>query len=166
MNSKGAFQQIFLIIMTVFIMGIIILFGADAISTFIKQGETAEMVKFKNSLEREIKSIYSDFGSVRLISFNVPAGYEKICFIKAGGDNYVGLDSESLSAYSYAKDEEFSDYESLPQNVFLEPIKGNEIPIKVTEIDFDGGAFFLCKDILNGKVDLRLEGTGRSTKLS
>ena len=82
MNKKGlGVGQVFVFIVAGITFALIMIFGYNAISGFLKSGEDVAFVQFKTDLESSIKKIYTEFGSVRVEKFTLPAKYTQVCFV-------------------------------------------------------------------------------------
>jgi hypothetical protein len=173
MISKKAMGigQVFIFIVAAITFGLIMIFGYKAIAGFISQGEQVEFVQFKNDLENNIKKIYTEYGSVRTITFDLPVDFKRICFVdmnwKDGdvtppdcvvdvNDRSKDLDPVACSVWKNA-----GGYDSVDENVFLDPVA--PVKIKVFNIEVDGG--YLCIPVRKGSFSLRLEGKGDRTKI-
>lgn len=164
-NKKGmGVEMVFVFIVAAITFALIMIFGYKSITDFMGKGEQVEFYQFKSYLETSVKKIYTEYGSVRIESFNLPMKYEKICFVELDKP-YPGEENCDFDAYGCDvwKDAGGS-YEGADENVFLRPA-GLE-KIKVYRIDIERGEGFLCLPINKGRFKLRLEGMGDRTKVS
>lgn len=163
-DTRGvAVEQVFLFIIAAITFALIMIFGYKAIADFIGSGEEVAFIQFKTDLESSIHRIYSEFGSVRLKEFALPAKYEQICFIDLDADydaDLCNLDPLACNVWERASDEGRG-YDEENVNVFLTPPA--PVPIKVFPIEMDNN--YLCEEIVNGRFSLRLEGKGDLTRL-
>jgi hypothetical protein len=172
--------QVFIFIIVVLTFGLIMVFGYKAISDFLEGGEEVAFVQFKNDLESSIKTIYTEYGSVREKTFRPPAKYTQICFIDLDyGDIAFAkedLCDENIVACSVWEDaleaqrssgDPGVGYKSVDINVFLTPdapsIKVHNIEL-FDENGVETGAY--CFKITRGIFSLRMEGKGSHTKIS
>jgi len=182
LNKKGmGIGQVFMFIIVILTFGVIMIFGYKAISDFLESGEQVSFVQFKNSLEGDIKRIYTEFNSVREVKYKLPGKYTQICFVDMDFADAVGkmdelcqLDVVACSVWEDALQARQSNpsrlnpgYLSVDSNVFLQP---DALKIKVHTIkaaDAQGNEQgFYCAPITRGSITLRLEGKGSYTLIS
>lgn len=171
-NKKGmSIGTVFIFMIAVITFAVIMIFGYKAIADFMVSGEKVEFYQFKTDLESSVKKIYTEYGSVRVEPFYLPARYKQICFVDLDATPNLALSGEDLIAYdvwetaAMGVDTEASGYDKADQNVFLKPLPPADSPvIKVYKIELEGS--YLCLDVVGGKFKLRLEGRGDRTKLS
>jgi hypothetical protein len=180
-NKKGlSIGTVFIFMIAAITFGVIMIFGYKAISDFLEKGEKVEFYQFKTDLERSVKGIYTEYGSVRVQTFYLPSRYERICFVDLDTEPNLILEQDNPIAYD-VWDTAFNEasmgtsvYDKADQNVFLEPLPPIDSPtIKVYKIEpfeiKDGeeiNSGYLCFDIVRGKFKLRMEGMGDRTKIS
>ncbi len=159
------------------------IFGYKAIAGFLESGEEVEFVQFKNNLELAVKTIYTEYGSVRISEFNLPPRFQQICFVDMNypftKEEELELKSKDLTAYDTLKEAQkgrvdtdgnlIKGYEAVDQNVFLKPQAA--VPIKVYLISIynekeDKQEGFICPPLNKGSFSLVLEGKGDHTELS
>ena len=163
MSKKGVgIGQVFIFIVAALTFALITIFGYKAITGFLDRGEDVQFYQFKTDWERSIRSIYTEFGAVRLEDFHVPFRYSRICFVdmSAPYDSApcVRGDLDPLACDSW---QENSGYEGSSENVFLNPPA--PVKIKVSKIEMEQK--FLCLNITSGTFRLHLEGKGSHTFL-
>lgn len=176
-GKKGmGIGQVFIFIMAALTFALIMIFGYKAISGFLDSGEQVEFVQFKTGLEKSVKQIYTEYGSVRIKDFNLPEKHEQICFVnmdyeKAGINNEMeelcAKDAFACDMWEQARDE--GGYGSVDANVFLKPSAG--VPIKVfkisvVDIETEEAVGYYCTDIKNGQFTIMIEGKGDRTEIS
>lgn len=167
LNKKAVgVGQLFTFIVVALTFALIAIFGFKAVSDFLNYAQDVEFVQFKESLEKDIKTIYTEAGSVRFKEYSIPSQYSQICFVNMG---YSDINDERLEAlrlwdpvassvWKIARD---GGYDAVDSNVFLQP---DAPKIKVHDILIENG--FLCTAIQRGKLSLRLEGKGDRTQIS
>lgn len=171
--------QVFIFIMVGITFAVIMLFGYRAITDFLNSAEEIGFVQFKTELESSVKRISSDFGSVRVASFHLPAGYMQVCFVdldyQFSVDELADLcrsDPAACTAWETAQQgrrDEFGQlvkgYAASDENVFLQP--SAPVALKIHPITIDGrSAGALCTPIHEGNFQVRLEGKGSFTDIS
>ena len=162
-SKKGlAIGQVFVFIVAAITFAVIMIFGFRAITDFLNTGEDVSFVQFKTSLEKEVKQIYTEYGSARIVQFYPPTEDEQICFVNMGADYDAELCNKDPIACSVWKDSE--GYGSVEENVFLRPVA--PVKLKIYEIEINNtGKNYLCLPIVNGVFDLYMEGRGDHTLL-
>ncbi len=175
--------QIFVFIIAALTFGLIMIFGYKAIGGFLQSGEDVAFVQFKTNLESSIQKIYTEYGSVRVEEFSLPAKYERICIvdmdypvekIAAEMEQLCSRHVKACDVWDDAKRAQQqeagkSGYDSVDENVFLTP----EAPVKIKTFRISlydeargENVGFLCADVESSKVSFVLEGKGDRTELS
>lgn len=166
-NKKGmGIGQVFVFIVAALIFALILIFGYKAITGFLQSGEDLAFLQFKTGLENSVRRIYTEFGSVRVETFKLPAEYLQICFIDLDAKYDSDLCGSDFSACTVW--EESKGYDSADENVFLKPTSKNKIKVSKISIDHNlvPAKDFLCLLIKNGRFTVVLEGKGDRTELS
>lgn len=156
--------QVFVFIVAAITFALIMIFGYKAITGFLKSGEDVAFVQFKTDLESSIKKIYTEYGSVRIEKFTIPAKYKQICFVDL--DKPYDLSLCKLDQIACSVWEDSLDYDHVDENVFLKPLAPVKIKVNRISIFSDDGKNFLCVPIYNGIFSILLEGKGDHTELS
>ena len=164
-NKAMAIGQAFIFMVAAITFALVLIFGYKAITDFLDKGEQVEFIRFKTDLETNVKKIYTEYGSVRIKSFNIPIKYTQICFIdlsqKPPNNCLSKLGVFACDTWKTAA-EQGGGWSKSDRNVFLKPAV--EIPIKVYEISMTEN--YLCIPIKKGRFKLALEGKGDRTELS
>ncbi len=176
MNKRGVgVEQVFIFIVVAITFGLIVIFGYNAIADFLVKGKQVEFVQFKTDLEAAVKRLSTEYGSVRVEEFYLPADYRQICFVDMdyppSPDEQEQLcqnDQLACQVWKQAQQAPEEQEEGKPgsagvdENVFLKPAA--LVPIKVSLIHL-GSPGFLCQKISDGRFTLRLEGKGSYTQV-
>ena len=167
--KKAQMNQVFMYILAAVTFALIAIFGYRAIASFLESGEQVEYVKFKNNLESEIKSVYTEYGAIREQTFYVPGEHQQICFVdmdkKATHNEIEALcqkDELACSIWQQAQEvqeDHIGGYDVVDQNVFLTP--SSPVPLKVFRIETEEG--YLCIPLSDGSFTIFLEGKGDHT---
>lgn len=144
---------IFLLIIFTFIL----LIGYNFVKDMGEKREKTTLIFFKSELAGDIGSV--DYGSVKIETYEVPTGIDKICFSEPKNTNPLtcpdcpNADGDPIVANAIS--------DKTKENVFL--ISGY-VPetMKVEEITI-GCCEFVCVNVTHGKVKLMLEGKGEKT---
>ncbi len=179
--------QVFVYILAAVTFVLISLFGYNAITQFVGNSEQVEFLSFKNSFERSVKDIYTEYGAVRQEKYSLPAEYSKICLVNlnAGSDKFTPDKVEELCSHNalacsvvnemLSQDNGNANglaYGKFDSNVFLSPT--SPYPIKLyrftlCDIHPDGTCTeipYLCTPLRSGLLNLVLEGKGDHTEIS
>ena len=70
--------QVFVFIVAGITFAVIMIFGYSTISDFLSTGEKVQFTQFKGNLENSVKTIHSQYGSVRVKKFNIPINYQQM----------------------------------------------------------------------------------------
>ena len=164
------------------------IFGTKAVLDFQKKAERVQFIQFQSKLTNDIKQIFSNYGSVRKVSYSLPGRYGQICFINPDADinsdtyeaHYAELcikDPFACDVWDDAWEQDLQPedrgWSSVSETVFLYPYPNDDkIPkiktYKVTIVDSDEVTplGYYCPPIINGEFSLILEGKGSHTEIS
>lgn len=167
--------QVFIFLLAIAIFSLIIIYGYKAISSFTEKGETVALLELQNQLQRQISAMALDYGSTDKMELRLPTEHNKICFVdytpgalqfSAGGS----LDRGSSLNPLYRDISPFiidAIEGQTRQNVFLVPL--SDTPIQVANMTVESPSNspgILCLNATRGKVEVLLEGSGKTTKVS
>lgn len=146
--------QIFVYILALFIVGLILYFGYNAIQDLTDRADLAAKIKFQTDIESYIKSLRGNYGSEKTIRLNVPGGFEKVCF----ADISFHFGNE-MNDYPIIEESVKS---GVQKNVFLFPPGTDAYYVGEMEVADN----FKCFDVLAGRITIKLEGKGNSVEIS
>jgi hypothetical protein len=152
--------QVFIFIVAVVTFAVIMIFGYKAVTDFLDQGEKVQFHQFKTGLESSVKRIYTEYGSVRIQEFNIPGGYEQVCFVDLNKPKKDDLCLKNQIACDVW--ESSQGYDTVDENVFLKPQAPSKIKVFNIKMEND----FLCLPVVKGKFTVHMEGKGDHTYLS
>ena len=165
-NTKAQIiGQVFIFILAGLIFILIITYGYKAIKYFIERQEQIQLVDFRTDLEIAIEGVKRDYGTVRKVDLKLPSKYLGVCFFDYLSDTCdpgtptvnpkLTLPGETISV-KWAEDS----CKLKNANVFIIP-STQDYDLK----DIEVAAGYVC--IPNtGTITLKLEGTGRTAKVS
>ncbi|MFC1742273.1 hypothetical protein ACFL3V_07095 [Nanoarchaeota archaeon] len=168
MRKAQIASQIFIYIIAVVVVGLIIAYGYSAIKSFSEKGEQVEYITLKSNIENAVKSLTSDYGSVKRPDIGISGKYDAVCF--------VNKDRGREKANTSALCQEFDDQKEYFQpvacegwklerdNVFLIP-DGSE-SFYAGEMVIAKNEDFLCIDVINNRINLQLKGLGDKVEVS
>ena len=151
--------QVFIYIVTIVIVGLILLFGYNAIMTVKGKSDDIIISKLKSDISNMVEIVSSDFGSVKIKFFELPAKYTNACFVK-NYEDFPTTGSALFDKYPIMKD---SVQDEAKKNLFLVEDMVRD-SFFVGDIDVDGGVF--CFDTANNRIQVRFEGKGNHALLS
>lgn len=174
-----AIGQVFVYITAAITFALIMIFGYKAVQDFLQSGEQLAFVQFKTSLESSIKKIYTEYGSVRVERFTLPAEFSQICFVDMDAEYNKALcqyDQVACSVWEDAgsltgPDNEKGGYDAVDENIFLKPaapvkIKSYKISVSKEYGSKKGEEGFICIPVRKGVFSVVMEGKGDRTELS
>jgi hypothetical protein len=157
--------QIFIYIIAVVVVGLIIAYGYSAIKGFSKKGEQVEYITLKSNIENSVKSIVSDYGSIKRPDIDVPGKYKLVCFVdKEKYDANSAICKETSSLEDYHQPIVCSGWEIGRDNVYLTPDGSDSFD--VGEIVIENKDAFMCFEVVNNKIKLQLTGLGDKVEVS
>ena len=157
--------QIFIFILAIFLASLILLYGYKAIfgkQGFIYKTEQISLIRFETEISNAIRTISSDYASVKKLELNVPSKFTEVCLIdtRQPAEN-TGICTRNNPDFNPIICDAWTT-QGNKQNVFLVPMA--EIPITVSTLEIETG--YICLPVKQGKITLRLEGLGDRTKVS
>ena len=152
--------QVFIYILAVVLIGFILIYGYNAITTFIEKSNQISFAKLKNDLSNIVEIVSPYYGSVKIRSFEVP-GYNKVCFVKNYGGFPVPIPFSLFDDYPIMKD---SVQSKVKKNVFLIKKRTEEsFFIGDITIDEDNDGIeddIMCIQIIRNRIKIKFEGKG------
>ena len=159
--------QIFVYILAIVIVGVIIVYGYNAIKDFSDRGDQVAFVSFKTSFENTVKAMVSDYGTIKRPDFEVPPQYERVCVVDFSTAASGGLcaptsdDYEPIvcSGWKQGASQKASnpDKDVLLPNVFLTPDGSESFHVGNIKIPATG---YSCSPVRNGKVNIQFKSVG------
>lgn len=157
MNKKSQMiGQIFIYVLSLLLIGFILIYGYNAIKDIMTRSEEVAFAKFKNDLSNIVEVVAPDTDTVKIRSFEAPAGISKVCFVK----NYPDFPTLSNTGYPII---EQSVNENVKKNVFLIR-EVTERSYFIGDISVEDG--ILCINVTNNIVKIKIEGKGSHASLS
>ena len=149
MRKRGqSSSQVFIYIIAVLVIGLIVLFGYQSVSSAREKGEQALLLQFEAKLKEDIDS-YSSYGSLGIKEYQFPSGFDEICFVDLNN-----FDPETFDGYRVIEDSVRSKAE---QNVFLLGDKVETFYIENLQLYYD--PYYSCVEG-GEKIKLKIEGQG------
>lgn len=151
-------MQVLVFILAALIFMLIIGYGYKAISYFLERQQQVMLAEFHTDLRIAVEKVKRQPGTVRKIELNLPSNVQGICFFGStcGAGAILETPAQDINV-RWAIDA----CKKTGANVFLFPRMGSEEQLDIV-VDNPG---FVC--IPNsGGVTIRLEGAGRTAKVS
>ena len=146
----------FVYLFSAVVVAIILIFGYKSIYGTAKTFKQTELELLKNEIISDIKSMASDYGSSKKVSYRIPANSE-LCLFDLGKKDEI-LNNEKMSFYPLINDSLGS---NVKKNGFLISASIFE-PLYVGETEISEPYFYCFKPIA-GKVSFVIEGKGNRT---
>lgn len=160
-------SQIFIYVISILIVGLILYYGYTHVKGFGKKEEELSFITFKNSLDEAIHRISSDYGTMQIKEFEVPAKYTKVCLVTSDWiERYAGSQDIEIPGSELSEGEKFIITDSISggskNNVFLFP-DGTAFSIE-TRMEVED--FVKCFESSRNKITIRIEGLGNRARIS
>ena len=155
MRKGQLYSQIFIYILTIILISFILVYGYNSIQTFKKRAEQVSCLKFKNDLINAIKSISSDFGSIKRKELQLCNDYSKVCLVESFESPNMPGDVDPIIKDSVLSNTEKNVF--LVENIAKESFYAGKISVEPD---------VLCIKAVNGKINLKLEGKGNHAAIS
>ncbi len=151
--------QVFIFILAGLVFILIITYGYKAIQYFSERQEQVVLIDFRTDLEIAIEGVKRDYGTVRKLDLKLPTKYQGVCFFDpikcAPGTPELELPNRKIEV-PWAQ--EACSIKSA--NVFIIP---RTLDLYFEDIQVDEG--YICVPN-TGKINVRMEGTGKKAKVS
>lgn len=158
-NNAQMIGQVFIFILAGLVFVLIITYGYKAISQLTERQEQVVLADFQTNLERAVDSVKREYGTVRKLTLTLPGEYRGACFFDydtcATEPPTLELPAQTIRV-PWAQEA----CQLKGANVFLVP---RALDLSLPDIHVDKG--YVCIPNTDG-ITLRLEGTGRTAKLS
>ena len=160
--KKGQIQaQVFVYVLAMLVIALVLLYGYRSLSTMQERAKQVDILSLKNEVIKAVEKVSNDYGTVRAPTFNIPKEYTELCFIDIDNSPAAELQANHPLVYEAWEDES--------ANVFL--IKGlvdesfmiGESDDSLISIENPN---YLCFKVINGRVKVKLEGTGGKAEIS
>lgn len=168
-------SQLFMYILAIVIIGLLLVFGVKYIGMLVEKVDTINVVQFKTDLETNIEKIRPNYGTWRILEFDVPAEVSEVCFFEYGilparpQDTPICRQSD-VDEYDYIICNAWKDYESANPdgenpNVFVKPSSVIDTDIIIGRLEIDASNHYLCVQAVGGMIKLKATGLGDGTKI-
>jgi len=160
--------QVVIYAIALIVVTVIMIYGYNSIQKMREQAEQVEFIQFKNDLKNAVETLsYATPGDVDKLNLNMPGNYRQVCFVdvpKASTRGFVHYDKViTWSVESGSEDNAF-----LVKSIAEESMNVGSIRVE-TDQECDIPPIkntCLCLNATAGRVKLRLEAMGDSTKIS
>lgn len=144
------------------VISLVLLYGYRSISTMQERAKQVDILSLKNEVIKAVEKVSNDYGTVRAPTFNIPREYTEICFIDIDHSPAGELQTEHPLVYEAWVDESANVFliKKLVEESFMVGEEDKSL------IDIDDPNDYLCFEVINGRVKVKLEGTGGQAKLS
>jgi hypothetical protein len=170
MSRGQIIGQVFIYILAAVVFGLILLFGYRAVTNLTQKSDEIMLMELRHEVQTAVNSIASN-PDVKKKSLHVPSKYKTLCFLGNISQCGAAYDDTCLCrGAAPCTGADPADANALiceawksgqKQNVFLWPMA--DIEIYVDDIVLED--CYLCVSPVEGKVELRLEGTGSATRI-
>jgi hypothetical protein len=158
MKKAQMIGQVFIFVLAGLVFILILAYGYKAITGFLERGEEVQLLDFRNELESTVNIIKRDYGSVQRVDLRLPAKTTQVFFVTASpGDVSFDWEAGFRDRYPLL----YNAWDAGNENVFLIPRQ--QTPLLVPDLFVDTG--YVCIPAVNGRVSVRMEGTGSKAKL-
>lgn len=149
-SKKGQVQQAFVFIISAIVIIIILLFGYKAIKGTAQAEESIGLLEFETELRNDIELISSEYGTLQTKRYNLPPGYNEICFVDLVNRDMGEIDKPIIKKSVQA---------DLQENIFL--FGQDKVPLILYVEDFGlaYAPYYECIES-NANIEFKVEGKG------
>lgn len=167
-SRKAQIQaQTIMYVFGVIIVGAILVFGFKAIGSFKQQGDSIQMMKFKETIIDTIDTISQEYNSVQPVNIMGPGGkYNELCFSSLKDKSAANALNNILTGSRYALILDATG--EAKENAFILSDIGLEESFYVGNIDVDDGSGnkFFCIKTNGNKFGFMVTGQGNKALIS
>ena len=151
-NRAQMEQQTFIYILSLIGVAFILIFGYKAINDISKKDDQVVLIQFQNKLKNDVESLSSDYGSVKVREYNLPSGFDEICFVDLENVNPELIPNRPIM--------EDSIQSGVKKNIFS--LRENDIETFYIEGFKLSDPYWSCIQPKSGNIELRIEGIGNA----
>ena len=156
MKETQLYSQVFIYILTIFLISFILIYGYNSIKGFIDRAEKVCSLKFRNDISNAVESVSSDAGSIKRKNMQLCGKYTSICFVETF-ESTISVPPKTDPIIKNSIDS------NTGKNVFLvEDMAKESFYVGNISVEPD----ILCIKAVNNKVVLKLEGKGNHVEIS
>ena len=161
--KKSQSNQMFQMLMTLIIVGMVLLLGFQLISGVVLRSSQIDYIQFRRSLLNSLDSVASDYGARQRISLNVPNGAQSLCFVDMQNPYHQTAYPLINSYWGHTEYRTQAD-QSMVRNVFL---IGTDFfaSFRVSNLDLQTSNNHICIDVVRSRVEFWAEGRSRSLRI-
>ena len=159
-HSKKAqpIGQIMMYIIASIVLSLILVYGYNAVNNFRSQADEVIMVKFKSEMSELVSKIASDYGTVVKEVMDTPIRFDHLCFVDLSKQVNNTLDAAPF----YLVHDSWGS--TADKNTFLVESSGFIDSFYIENLGLLQDHF--CLEIVDGRVDLQMSGTGEKVIVS
>lgn len=156
--------QIFIYILSMIIVGLVLLYGYNAIKGLRERQEQVSLIEFESQLKNTIRTMSSEYSSLKKEILQLPPSYKMICFVN---NTFLGTDDANcrLDADPESQAIVQNAIEDGVANIFLIPDGADNYKIGNIQLD-DNPDGCLCIEKTGSEAIFRIEGLGDGVKIS
>ncbi|MBW2989102.1 hypothetical protein KY358_02155 [Candidatus Woesearchaeota archaeon] len=141
----------FVYLISLFVLAMVLLFGYKAMGSAQRKKDQALLIRFKSQLTSDIRALKGDYGSLRTKFYDLPSGFDELCFV-----DLQDVDTSYILEKPLIKDSVTS---GINENIFLIG-KGRIENIFVEGLALTNFPYFVCLRPNSGRIKLKIEGSG------
>ncbi len=169
MRKAQAQSQAFIYILAIIIIGMLLIFGVKYIGQIMNKVEDINLLQFKTDLESDANRIGPSYGTWEKLEIDIPDGVETVCFVESadsisGGVLSTGICDANSDDYDFRMCNAWQDDTS--RNVYTVPFDALDTGIYLGEIEVDSSEGYLCFDVGDSKLKIKMTGYGNKLKIS
>lgn len=165
MKNAQIQTQIFIYILSMLIVGLVLLYGYNAISGFRERQGQLSLIEVENQLKNTINAMSSEWESIRPEEMQLPQNHKMICFVD---NTYLGGSADCR--LEYHNDPKVQDSGRVVDdaikegtaNIFLIPDGTDNF--KIGNLKIDGGC--ICIEKTGNFVKFKVIGLGNGVKIT
>jgi hypothetical protein len=169
--KKGQIALVFPLIVALLLIVVLVVVGFSGVDDIMAGKKTADFITFSDTITRSFQR-NNDYGSVTQETFMLPGDMDILCVVsqKAIEQKALLSDDVSVVVVDYLSDElmrliSVSINSGVTTNIFL---SNNQTirPIASSKYIDLGEKTILCKQAINSRIMIRMDGLGRTTRIS
>lgn len=180
--------KVFIYILSLVIMSLVLIYGYQAVKSFLAAHEEISLVEAKRALKDAVEDVSLNYGTVKQKNIQIPTKFKQVCFVDKLTQNLF-YDTIRICI---PNEENYNpivcnSWKEAQENVFFVESKIKAEPFYSGKIVVDGNGdaepdvdaacttsatnpttncYYLCLDVTSGKISFWIKGLGDKTLIS
>ncbi len=165
-KNKRAMEagRVFTYALALVVIAMIMIYGYSQVIAFKDRATQVIFLKFQEQIKNDIRAIATDYDTVRVYTYKLPAEYDEVCFADEACKTGVMVCIPNAAARPIISNALSN---GIPESVFISLRNRTQETVDVGPISVitDQGNHFGCEPIRNGEIKVRMKGLGDKAQI-